>query len=577
MAIADEITDELIERAFNVQRFAETARRNVYEVLFELQDQLADTIDRLNVEGVVRQSFKFQRVERMLGEIRGIIKEKFREAGVILTDQMIDLGRAQGAVVARVLNEAVGADIFSFNLTRREMRGLVNDTVVYGGKVKDWWAKQSTDLARNVSNQIRMGVAAGETDRELIERVIGARIGSERIGGAMESARRDATALVRTATNAIANAALMRAAQDNAELVRGVQWISVMDNVTSAICRSRHLSAWDLDGNPFPGQQNQESFPTGQPPAHFNCRSTLSVVLKDADEIETDGTAEQRRALADLSDKDRQAIDGEPVQGLTFEQWLGRRSVAEQKALLGPGKWQLWQDGKITLSQMLDQSGNPLTLAELQRAGKRSALSFAPDDEVRQALRLFQRSDPLYKTTRAREKALYDAFARMKAQISAAENAAIRSYQSGDYQDINALLRSLKAGAPLPSGQREDLLQRLLLKQPPLERDTIVYRFFGSGMRAPTAGEVITLKGFTSTSSVPLTGFLSDASAGFEILLPAGSRGILTGFNPEQFEYLLPHESKFRVIAQKTLSYRLPDGVIVERPIYQLEYLSPEM
>jgi hypothetical protein len=40
--------------------------------------------------------------------------------------------------------------------------------------------------------------------------------------------------------------------------------------------------------------------------------------------------------------------------------------VAQQDAQLGVGRAQLWRDGKITLQQLTDSSGNALTLEQLQ-------------------------------------------------------------------------------------------------------------------------------------------------------------------------------------------------------------------
>jgi hypothetical protein len=35
--------------------------------------------------------------------------------------------------------------------------------------------------------------------------------------------------------------------------------------------------------------------------------------------------------------------------------------------MLGKGRAELWRDGKITLQQLLDQRGNPLTLQQLRQ------------------------------------------------------------------------------------------------------------------------------------------------------------------------------------------------------------------
>jgi len=34
--------------------------------------------------------------------------------------------------------------------------------------------------------------------------------------------------------------------------------------------------------------------------------------------------------------------------------------------VLGAGKWALWKAGKLSLSDLIDQSGRPLSLAELR-------------------------------------------------------------------------------------------------------------------------------------------------------------------------------------------------------------------
>jgi hypothetical protein len=49
-----------------------------------------------------------------------------------------------------------------------------------------------------------------------------------------------------------------------------------------------------------------------------------------------------------------------------MDQFLKMHDEKWQNEMLGKGKAQLWRDGKITLSQLLDQSGRPLKLSELR-------------------------------------------------------------------------------------------------------------------------------------------------------------------------------------------------------------------
>jgi hypothetical protein len=61
-------------------------------------------------------------------------------------------------------------------------------------------------------------------------------------------------------------------------------------------------------------------------------------------------------------------MDGAVPRSLTYEDWLKTKPVEFQQAVLGPARHQLWQDGKMDLAQMVDGSGDPLSVEELHAA-----------------------------------------------------------------------------------------------------------------------------------------------------------------------------------------------------------------
>ena len=63
----------------------------------------------------------------------------------------------------------------------------------------------------------------------------------------------------------------------------------------------------------------------------------------------------------------RSSMDGQVPEETTFKDFLDRKGEAFQDEVLGKGKAKLWRDGKITLQQLLDQSGNPIPLKELDK------------------------------------------------------------------------------------------------------------------------------------------------------------------------------------------------------------------
>ena len=78
------------------------------------------------------------------------------------------------------------------------------------------------------------------------------------------------------------------------------------------------------------------------------------------------GKAKLKRELKDLTGGEIKEINGAPAKNVTFESFLNKRSVAQQKEILGPGKYKLWKDGDINMRDLIDQTGRPLTLEQLR-------------------------------------------------------------------------------------------------------------------------------------------------------------------------------------------------------------------
>lgn len=70
--------------------------------------------------------------------------------------------------------------------------------------------------------------------------------------------------------------------------------------------------------------------------------------------------------IPEIGESTRSSLDGQISEKITYEEWLRTQSEDKQKQVLGPAKWNLWKDDKLTMPEMIDQQGNPLTVAELR-------------------------------------------------------------------------------------------------------------------------------------------------------------------------------------------------------------------
>jgi hypothetical protein len=96
-------------------------------------------------------------------------------------------------------------------------------------------------------------------------------------------------------------------------------------------------------------------------PRHWNCRSIEVPILKSWREMGVD--------MDEFEPSTRASMDGAVAAQMSFKDWLATRTAAQQDKILGVGKADLWREGKITLTDLLDMGGRPMTLEELR--GKR--------------------------------------------------------------------------------------------------------------------------------------------------------------------------------------------------------------
>jgi len=174
----------------------------------------------------------------------------------------------------------------------------------------------------------------------------------------MAGPRAAVRALVQTSVQTAANNARLAVFKRNADVLEGVQQISTLDTHTTEICIAYDHMSWDLDGNPI----NGTTLPfNGGPPRHWNCRSVLIPLTKSWEDLGAEDMKDQ------MPEGTRASMDGQVSEKLTYEDWLRGKSESEQDKVLGAGKAALWRAGKINATQLLDQSGRPLTLEQLQQ------------------------------------------------------------------------------------------------------------------------------------------------------------------------------------------------------------------
>jgi SPP1 gp7 family putative phage head morphogenesis protein len=192
--------------------------------------------------------------------------------------------------------------------------------------------------AVQVVQAVRQGVIAQQTSQAISAAIMA-------LGGVQ---KRQAATLTRTITNHVATQTRRAFMAQNKEYISKYKWIATLDDRTSLVCASRDQQVYDdIDENP-------------KPPAHYNCRSTITFVVDPKFDLGLD--VKTNRPSVGPGGKVK-LVDSET----TYASWLRRQPKAFQENVLGVTRTKLFRRGLLSLDRFVDRSGQIYTLEQLRQ------------------------------------------------------------------------------------------------------------------------------------------------------------------------------------------------------------------
>lgn len=354
-SLNDLIAELFIAHGIDLLRVQAGISQQILQLLRQLEEELAGTINRIDPMGV-SERYRPKRLRSLLDQVHETIRGSYREAATSLRGDLRELASIEAEFVARVVNGEAGVVLMDGVIAPERLKALVSDLTVHGAPVQDWWGRQGGDTLNRFSDQMRLGMAAGETNSQLIQRLRGGIRDGVPITGVMPTARHHADSLVRSATQAVSEAAKEQVYEANADILGAVVWTATLDSRTTLECAARDGLRYGVkDKKPI-----GHDLPWGAGPGqfHWGCRS--------ASRPETKSWAELGLDIEDLPPATRASMDGQVAGDLKFEDWLKKQTPERQGAVLGRGRAELWREGRISLRDMLNQEGRPLSLEQLR-------------------------------------------------------------------------------------------------------------------------------------------------------------------------------------------------------------------
>jgi SPP1 gp7 family putative phage head morphogenesis protein len=348
VALNDDILDENIKHAVGLQRLSAGVLRRVLTLLnatdADLETRIRDRLAGID-PSKVSTDVTLSNLQTLQADVRAINTQVSDRVNALLLNEGLELAKYEAEAQVDVIDKVTPVRI-NFNKPSVELLEAVVTKRPFQGRVLREWAQGvGAQRTQRVMDQIKIGVVEGQSVENIVKRVRGTKSMNYK-DGILEISRRDAASVVKTAVTHIASGAAEVFYEANQEAIKGVRWVSVLDGRTTAVCQAR-------DGKVFePGKGPR-------PPAHFNCRSTVTPVLRSFRELGID--------LDDLPDVDRKSMNGKEPAGTTYNDWLKRQSAAFQDEVLGVTKGALFRRGGLSVDRFVDASGHEYTVAELRK------------------------------------------------------------------------------------------------------------------------------------------------------------------------------------------------------------------
>lgn len=315
-----EVAKRIIDHQIDLLRLAAGERKQIL-------DQIDILSKKVRAELLMADTGSTQKLNRLLSAINELVQTLYGEIGDANEIMLNDYHALEQRAFSSIANAVIGSQAFQVSAAKF-------DGLMLGSPLGMWWARQAEDLKFKLGGIVRSGVIEGRTNEQL----------AREFNQVFEVSKTHARTLVNTSVATVTGHARKTLYERNADIMLGLYQLSTLDARTSEICRARDGLKWTLEYEPV--GHNQAFRDT---PLHPNCRSLMLPWIDDG----TNST--------------RASAFGQVDAKLTYEEWLKDKPVEMQDDILGNGKAQMWRDGKITFLDMIDQTGRPLSLEQLNK------------------------------------------------------------------------------------------------------------------------------------------------------------------------------------------------------------------
>lgn len=374
-ALEEWLLEALLAGSVKMLRVEAEMKAKVLALLILLQKDLVSVLanaGEMSVIGKAGRNAVLRESNELIAKYYGKAQLQVDLFGVAEVESL-GVKKALSTVLERAAGEMSAEVRLGLKLpTEVYLQKLAGDILIQGSPAKNWWLRQQQDTQFKLANEIRIGAAQGETNAQIIKRIVGqeatvkpalvaptakapAPVIEPGVPGIMPLAKRNAAAIVQTSVATVAAAARRATLELNDDVTDGFMQVSTLDSHTSDVCIAYSGASWNWEYEPI----NGNDLPwLGGVPRHWNCRSMEIALMKSLRDMGID--------MDDPEPTERASSAGPISAKTTFDQFLTAMGPDFQNETLGKGRAELFRAGKLKGRDLVDMSGRPLKLEQLK-------------------------------------------------------------------------------------------------------------------------------------------------------------------------------------------------------------------
>ena len=379
--IVERIMDDIINHSFELQRVSNGLSKKLKREFNTLTKKLESISGDYDFSRTLPRAKRQAMRGKLLARAKKAIKESHKALEIESFNQVVRVGNFETNFATGSINKHVtgkGTIAFAGNsIPKKRISTIAKGLIIKGAPQAKWWARQSTSLQNKFSDMINDAWLNNQDIATVSQRIRGTSAANFK-DGLMAIPKNQADALARTSIASISNQVREETYLANQDVIKGAQFLAVLDSQTSEICTALNGDKWIMEGGGWRNIEGGHDYRS--PPLHFNCRSTMIPLLKEPRELAKDKLAQvpkkKRETLGEIIGP---KVCHSPCKYQDADLWLQDQPVAKQKDILGAryGLWLAGNHGKkpgTSVKRVVTQNGRVRTVGEMERIASKAGI-----------------------------------------------------------------------------------------------------------------------------------------------------------------------------------------------------------